>query len=137
MSPEDQRILAMTIFSEAWGEDIEGQKAVAWVIKNRANQGTKYGGPTIKGVCLARGQFDCWNDGEAGINAQINANQQSRAAYQAIAAWVPTVYYGKDNTINSDHYNNPSIQGYLDGPPFNYRLRRTVTIGDHQFYQSY
>lgn len=34
---KDYEILKKTVFAEARGESKEGQRAVAWVIKNRAN----------------------------------------------------------------------------------------------------
>lgn len=134
----ENKILAMTIFAEAWDEPIEGQRAVAWVIKNRADQGTKYGGPTIKGVCLEKDQLDCWNYGPKAINSLINSNVQTQAAYKAIEKWIPNVFWeSSDSTSKSDYFNNPSIEGYLDGPNFRYRVKRTVKIGNLQFYKSY
>jgi N-acetylmuramoyl-L-alanine amidase len=45
-----------TIYAEARGESEEGQRWVAWVIKNRAHLNKSYwGGNSIKGVCLKEG----------------------------------------------------------------------------------
>src|SRR5665213_1243171 len=47
--------LALTIYGEGRGESIEGQIAIACVIRNRAVN------KTIKEICLAPFQFSCWN----------------------------------------------------------------------------
>ena len=51
-------IIALTVFGEARGEAIEGQVAVANVIRNRRRLG-KWG-PSFHDVCLAPWQFSCW-----------------------------------------------------------------------------
>lgn len=53
--------LILTIIGEARGEPIEGQVAVAWVIKNRLwHNPTKY--KSYADVCFEHLQFSCWND---------------------------------------------------------------------------
>lgn len=52
----DLEALALTIYGEARGEPIEGQIAVASVIRNRITDKTSY-----YQVCLAKNQFSCWN----------------------------------------------------------------------------
>ena len=39
MSENDKFVMAQTIWGEARGEGSQGQKAVAWVIKNRRDDG--------------------------------------------------------------------------------------------------
>jgi len=52
--------LALTMWGEARGEPVEGQIAVGNVIMNRfLSNPKKY--ETVKGVCLERNQFSCWN----------------------------------------------------------------------------
>lgn len=56
-------VLGLTIIGEARGEPIEGQVAVASVIRNRMQSDIrKY--KTIKDVCLEPHQFSCWNYGD-------------------------------------------------------------------------
>lgn len=50
----------LTLEAEAGGEPVEGQIAVASVIRNRVG---KRFGDSYKAVCLAPKQFSCWNDG--------------------------------------------------------------------------
>lgn len=50
-------IVAKTLYDEARGEDIEGLKAVASVIYNRAGGDSQ----NFPAVCLKKYQFSCWN----------------------------------------------------------------------------
>lgn len=129
---DEYKVLKKTIFGEARGESEAGQRAVAWVILNRANQGEKYGGPTIKGVCLKANQFECWKHGQKRREMEAGIINEP-GIFAAIDQWLPYVYYGKDQTCGSDHYNNPRIEGY---PPWTENCKRTVIIGKHQFYKS-
>lgn len=62
-------VLALTVWGEARGEPVEGQVAVAWVIKNRAASRRQ----TIQTVCLAKWQFSCWWEDSA--NARLLAER--------------------------------------------------------------
>ncbi len=127
----DFQVLLDTIFAEARGESEQGQRAVAWVIKNRADMNRPYwGGGSIADVCLRPGQFECWN----GNGAQKIEEDKRRepGAVAEIEAWLPNVFLGRDPSNGSDHYNNPSKEGY---PPWTANCHRTVKIGNHQFYR--
>lgn len=64
---------ALTVWGEARGESATGRKAVAWVIRNRAEYAIEYkekhdgkeyrlfGDGSIVSVCLVPWQFSCWN----------------------------------------------------------------------------
>lgn len=54
---EDVRHMAVTVYGEARGEPLEGQVAVAYVIRNRAATRKQ----TISEVVHAPFQFSCWN----------------------------------------------------------------------------
>jgi N-acetylmuramoyl-L-alanine amidase len=129
---EDYQVLKKTIFAECRGEPQIGQKAVAWVIKNRADLNRVYwGGNTIAGVCLELGHFECWNaDRRHLIEEGI---RMEPGAYAAIDAWLPTVFQGSDPSGGADHYNNPDKEGY---PPWTNNCYRLQKIGNHQFYKS-
>lgn len=49
---------ARTLWQEARGEPVEGQRAVAHVLLNRRNSGRW--GSTLAEVCLSRSQFSAW-----------------------------------------------------------------------------
>lgn len=51
-------ILTLTIYGEARGEPIEGQIAVACVIRNRVNKRNK----SYFEICTQPKQFSCWNE---------------------------------------------------------------------------
>ena len=48
-----------TLYGEARGQNISSKKAVAWIIRNRLNDGGF--GRTYKDVVTAPYQFTCWN----------------------------------------------------------------------------
>jgi N-acetylmuramoyl-L-alanine amidase len=124
---EDYKILLKTIYAEARGEAEEGQRAVAWVIKNRADLNREYwGGNTIAGVCKKQGQFECWKGrDDIGIHEM--------ASYRAIDKWLPQVYVQKpDPTNGCDHYNNPTKEG---DPDWTKNCSLKEKIGNHQFYK--
>ena len=128
----DYKILLDTIFAEARGEPELGQKAVAWVIKNRVKLNRSYwGGNTIAGVCLQPGQFECWN---ADKRPEIEEGKRLEPdVLRRIDSWLPSVFCGSDPSNGSDQYNNPDIEGY---PSWTNNCDCTVKIGNHQFYKS-
>jgi N-acetylmuramoyl-L-alanine amidase len=56
----DKDYLSLTLIGEARNQPIEGIIGVANVIRNRA-QASKH---NYEDICLARGQFSCWNFGD-------------------------------------------------------------------------
>ncbi|KAI9556720.1 hypothetical protein GHT06_016511 [Daphnia sinensis] len=128
----EYHILHKTIFAEARAEPELGQRAVAWVIKNRADQNQPYwGGNTIVGVCLQPFQFECWNpDRSHLIDEAIRSEPE---AFNAMDTWLPEVYLNPDPTDGADHYNNPDKEGY---PPWTNNVDPVIKIGNHQFYKS-
>jgi N-acetylmuramoyl-L-alanine amidase len=66
----DVNVLARTIWGEARGEGIIGMTAVASVIMNRVgidiwgDGKPDWWGEGIEGVCRAKWQFSCWNEGD-------------------------------------------------------------------------
>jgi len=105
-----REILAKTIMAEAGNQDYEGMIGVGAVIRNRADNGN-YGGNTIDGVIMKRGQFSAWNSvtGYAGgEQGQDMANMQpSDSAYKAADAVLSGQY--TDNTGGATHYYNPDV----------------------------
>lgn len=65
-STDDLDVLFRTTWAEARGEGLEGETAVAWVIRNRAERaGYAHdllgAAGAVARVCKARWQFSCWN----------------------------------------------------------------------------
>jgi len=69
---ESINYLAATLVGEARGEPIEGQIAVANVIRNRV----RVSGGGYKAVCLEPKQFSCWNNDDS--NSKLVRNFLSR-----------------------------------------------------------
>lgn len=127
----DKEILAKTVYLEARGEPTEGWRGVAFVIMNRAKLNKSYwGGSSVGGVCSKRGQFECWNPGQ-------NQTVDDASLYKRIKHYTDLIYDGIDQddpTSGSDHYNNPRIEN--PPPDWTKNCRKTVMIGEHQFYKS-
>jgi spore germination cell wall hydrolase CwlJ-like protein len=59
---------------------------------------------------------------------------REHGAYASIDEWLPRVLDGSipDNTDGADHYNNPD----KETASWVHNVKRTVKIGNHQFYKS-
>ena len=123
-------IFAATIYAEARGEPEEGQIWVAWVIKNRANLNKSYwGGSSIKGICLAPGQFECWN----GLNNIYIDDMDSFYKISELAKQVSESNMRSDPTFGCDHYNNPQKERC---PDWTKNCTKIRAIHNHQFYRT-
>ena len=140
----EREILAMTIAGEARGEPIQGQIAVAWVVKNRADN-PKWWGNDIISVCLRRYQFEMynflvkeeidWRDLYMGIrqHSQWDAIRAvTKRIHRAIAEAV-IVGLIPDPTSGSTHYYNPKYAS----PAWANDLEYVKTIGQHRFYREW
>jgi len=119
-------IFAKTIWAEARGEPVRGQKMVANVIKERAAQNkSNFGGSSIEGVCKKDKQFSCWN-GKTDIDVSRDVT-----SYNQIRQWSDSMYDAPNiaNRNTPDHYYNPSIVN----PSWAKKCRETETIGNHKF----
>lgn len=123
-------IFAKTIWAEARGESLEGQKEVARVIRERAAQNKSYwGGSKIEDVCRKPNQFSCWN----GVT-DIDVSKDERS-YLQIRSWSDSLYdepLEKDSDA-PDHYLNPNAAG---SPAWTKNCDKKYKIGKHQFYRS-
>jgi len=61
MTEDDVLTLARTVWGEARGESVAGQKAVICTVLNRFNSGRWYAGKTIAETCRKPWQYSCWN----------------------------------------------------------------------------
>lgn len=128
MIADDLDVLARTIFGEARGEHFEGQVAVAWVIKNRAARGHRFG-TGIRGVCLAPKQFSCWNEDDPNREVIRAATFEDPAFLRAhgIAALVLRGDL-EDPTHGADHYHTTTIW-----PKWAESMAVRAVIGNHKF----
>lgn len=128
-SPTYLDTMARTLWGEARGEPIEGQIAVAWVIRNRAENG-RWWGRDIEGVCRKPWQFSCWHD-QPGIRLpSLDKNPR----FSDLKNLCREVLEGKytDPTMRSDHYCTTAV-----APKTAWAKTRkpVVTIGAHAFYR--
>lgn len=143
-SEADLTTMALTVWAEARGEMPGGQRAVAWVIRNRfenpgwwsRNAGDGIPDDTIAAVCRDPFQFSCWNPADPNRFRLDNPNTQKRPDYLAIRQICEDVLNSTtaddDPTSGSDHYCTIAVAR-------NTRWARgrkpAVVIGNHQFYR--
>lgn len=147
LDPQEVYCLAENIYYEAKSEDIKGQFAVASVTLNRVNnprfpssvcdvvQQSVRMRSTNKTVCAfswycennKRGKEIPVSNKNGSINRAV-ADQFRRASVVAI-----TVLSGnaKDNTNGATHFHNPNTSN----PTWASVMRKTVSIGNHNFYK--
>lgn len=137
----DLNVMALTVWAEARGEPKVGQRAVAWVIRNRfENPGwwsKAKGVPanTLAAVCLCPWQFSCWNDSDPNRKRLDDPATKRRADYQAIRVLCFEVLHEppmQDPTAGADHYCTHAVVYKTKWA----RTRKPVVmIGNHWFYR--
>lgn len=138
---EDILAMARTLWGEARGETREGQIAVAWTIRNRAEnpgwwsrkRGDGIPDDTIEAVCLAPSQYSCWWDGQA-----KKVRSQTKESLGNIYKLAEEILSDKilDNTNGANHYHTIARPAYASKwPPEWTKNKNGVTIGRHIFYK--
>jgi N-acetylmuramoyl-L-alanine amidase len=116
-------VVADTLFHECRGEPIEGQRAVASVIWNRAQVRNQ----SLEAVCLARKQFSCHNQGYRQAQPR---NATERAILARFEAWEAVMLAGRWKPCGPwTHYFNPSLCNPAWAAGMSHRQR----IGRHEF----
>lgn len=149
LNAHDLATVTRTVYGEASGETEDGQRAVAWVIRNRAAAALRFverrrighplfGGGTPASACLMPMQFSCWNATDPNTG-RIAALTPDDLEYRRIAAIVSAVFDAPDDadpTAGATNYHTvkpPAV--YEVWPPrWTAPMNRTVTIGNHVFY---
>lgn len=131
----DRVVLALLIWGESRGESVQGQIAVACVVRNRL----KRTGGRWRDICLAAEQFSCFNEGDpnAGPIARAAVNLMTSLPTPELAQslWIADgVMSGvvKDNTNGSLNYLTSAL---LKTKPPAWAKNKTVlaVIGQHSF----
>jgi len=120
--------LTLTIYHEARGESVKGQKAVAKVILNRAK---KHNWP-VSNVVLSRKQFSCYNDGLGDPSVWVrNVTAAARVLENAEAGL--REWYAGDSLMGATHYY--AIKGMSTGRPPYWAagMKFIVEIEGHRF----
>lgn len=139
----DRVALICTLLGEASGEPVQGQIAVANVIRNRAMHG-RWWGKTWKDVCLKKGQFSCWWETNENTN-KVYALAQALMTGQAATSGPTTVSQLEwiaagvldgmllDPTGMADHYLTESLYESVARPEWAKGKKPTARIGHHVF----
>ena len=127
----DLDVATRTLYGEARGEPLEGQQAVAWVLRTRATwPKSVWWGEGLAGVCQKPWQFSCWNARDPN-RSKLLALSDEDPEYQALYAVVESVMMGEvdDPTGGATHYE-------VVGTGAAWAAGRTPSriIGRHAFY---
>lgn len=138
-----QTALICTLLGEAGGEPIEGQVAVACVIRNRVRH-PRWWGKDWYSVCLAKAQFSCW--WESGANsdrvyalAEALALGQAATGGQSLVGQLHWIAAGvmddmvMDPTRGADHYLTAALYRSAACPSWAKGKPVTAAIGGHVF----
>lgn len=127
----DRDAIVRTVYGEADRESPEGQRAVAAVIRNRANQA----GLTPEQITQQNDgrnwQFEPWGDPTA--RARMEAIPQRR--FDQIAGTVaPVIEQGLDPTGGATHFYAPKAQAALGRPAPRWDDGTGADLGNHRFF---
>ena len=136
VTERDRDILARTLWGEARGEDLVGQIAVAWTIRNRVFDGKakSWWGEGYAGVCQKPYQFSCWNKNDPNFAYLSGAKpipfrelaQARIAADHVIAGTAP------DPTGGATHYYSTTMP---KAPSWTKGATQTLKLGHHIFFK--
>jgi spore germination cell wall hydrolase CwlJ-like protein len=131
---KDRDILARTLWGEARGENLAGQIAVAWSIRNGVDDGKakSWWGEGYAGVCQKPYQFSCWDKNDPNLPYLSGAKQiQFRELAQArIAADQVTDGKMPDPTGDAKHYYATTMPV---APAWAAKATQTLKLGHHIF----
>lgn len=135
--------LVATLLGEAGNEPIEGQIAVANVIRNRARH-PRWWGRDVRGVCLAPAQFTCWWEANANTNRvyaladALHRRQDATGPLSIIGQlrWIAAGVLDDlllDNTRSGDHYLTARLFQSPECPSWAQGRTPVTRIGAHVF----
>jgi spore germination cell wall hydrolase CwlJ-like protein len=132
-SQEKMVIVAKTIWGEARGESADGQIGVGCVIRNRVND-PSWWGDSFEQVCLKSGQFSCWTEEKAQLEAlDIRKDPDFR---QCLWVSIGVVYnFIRDLTRGADHYLAKWMIEKNKAPAWATRNKPVIQVGNHLFYK--
>ena len=142
-SDYDLQTMALTVWAEARGEPEEGQRAVAWVIRNRYehpgwwSRDRRDGIPddTIAAVCRDPYQFSCWNANDpnrARLDDPATLRTLTYMRIRALCRDVLEATAQEDPTHGADYYCTRAV---ANKTAWARGKTPVATIGHHQFYR--
>lgn len=136
VDPEEQKILALTMWGEARNQGVDGMRAVGHVIKNRAEEGKSQFGQGIKGVATAPHQFSAWNKNDPNRSKMnhiedLNPNSVDYERWQTAQKLAADILTGRDPdpTQGSLYYHTTAVN-----PRWARNMDPVTKIGTHVFY---
>jgi N-acetylmuramoyl-L-alanine amidase len=137
---DDVQVTAVTLYGEARSEPVEGQIAVASVIRNRVG---KRFGKTFRDVCLAPWQFSCWKvEGGKKNHERVMALVERLAKGEtveeqpykqcAFVAYGIVHHWLNDSVAGADHYHTAAMQ---PRPKWAQKAVPLKQIAGHVFYR--
>lgn len=147
IDPEQAYCLAENIYYESKSEDIRGQFAVGAVTLNRVNDGrfpatvcsvvrqANIHRVTKRAVCAF--SWYCENDRKGKEisfrNKDGTLNQTVVDQFQVASIVAIQILSGnvEDNTNGATHFHNP----YTSKPAWRLEMKRTMSVGNHDFYK--
>jgi N-acetylmuramoyl-L-alanine amidase len=141
----DQTALIATLLGEAANEPVEGQIAVASVVRNRAKH-PRWWGKTVRGVCVAKAQFSCWWESNANTDrvyalADALHRKQDATGPMSLVGQLHWIAAGViddmvlDNTRGCDHYLTTALLKSDRCPKWARGKAPVAVIGAHSFFR--
>uniref|UniRef100_A0A6M3J0B1 Putative cell wall hydrolase n=1 Tax=viral metagenome TaxID=1070528 RepID=A0A6M3J0B1_9ZZZZ len=126
----EELCVALIVATEARGEPLRGQIAVAWTIKNRAAK-PRWWGKTIIEVATKPGQYDGYTAAvKQGIFEALKiVNDQHLWVARGVLAGL---IQEPEETDKATHYFNP--KAVTHAPDWSKKLPFAGSIGNHDFY---
>jgi N-acetylmuramoyl-L-alanine amidase len=129
-------VVARTLWGEARGEGMEGQIAVAWVIRNRVHdaRARSWWGEGYIAVCRQPWQFSCWNrnDPNYPFVSGIRPIPEEQLAQALSVADLVIEGRTADPTHGATHYHALRM---AQPPAWAARATRTLVRGGHAFFR--
>lgn len=107
----EQVLLARMLFGEARDCSELEKVAIAYTVVNRANDGKKWNGETIKEAILKPFQYSCFNNSDPNKEKLMDPEKYDNKSFQECLAVAQKVLNGEYKQRNSGatHYFNPEI----------------------------
>ena len=120
---------ARTVYGEARGEGLDGQRAVAWVIRNRV-ENPGWWGDSWESVCLKKWQFSCWLESDPNREKLQSVGYEDPDLRRCLRAVLEVMDSSDDPTQGSTHY----LVSTLEPKPNWYSDDKVICrIGHHAF----
>ncbi len=128
---DELEVMTLTVWGEARGEGPDGQAAVAWVIRNRAQwEPRSWWGGDVRAVCLKPWQFSVWNEGDPNRDKMLglDPSDPTLRSIREICRGVLAAEIG-DPTKGCTHYCT-----HVSRPPWRSGRDPKVRHGRHEFF---